>query len=327
MSPRVKLLNKSACFLHALIQIWALSSSTNISDKEIVSPFFVCISRLSGAFRIIASTQCPLPSLISEIFVLSSEIFGSESSSIFLTNESWSILIMFPKILDGIHSSILLRSNEPIDPETSFIWIIFLDLSIPNAVISPESNFTTDNSRTITGSISCLPSISIIVASFPCISSPWFPIFVLTPYSLTSAFGKTIFGKIDSSLPHRTTLTDLSFSPLNLNFNAVEGWPFELVNSNKLTTPLIFPVTTRSFCASFILLASIVIEFINGILLLDFFGSIVPPEPMLIVGAPVRSDFTYALIILTRSPGLRFSISGKVAFSSHNFTLTTELES
>ena len=48
------------------------------------------------------------------------------------------------------------------------------------------------------------------------------------------------------------------------------------------------------------------------------------PEPMLIVGLPLRSDLTYAFMILIRSPGLRSSIPGKFAFSSQSFTLAVE---
>ena len=75
---------------------------------------------------------------------------------------------------------------------------------------------------------------------------------------------------------------------------------------------------------SFTLLTSIVISSIEGISLSLLDGSICEPEPMLIVGFPLRSDFTYALIILTRSPGFNFSISGILAFSSHSFTLAVE---
>ena len=48
---------------------------------------------------------------------------------------------------------------------------------------------------------------------------------------------------------------------------------------------------------------------------------------MLIVGLPLRSDFTYALMILIRSPGLRSSIPGKFAFSSQSFTLAVAFPS
>ena len=57
----------------------------------------------------------------------------------------------------------------------------------------------------------------------------------------------------------------------------------------------------------------------------DFDVSIVAPEPMFIVGAPVKSDFTYALIILIKSPGFSSSSPGRFAFSSHSFTLAVEL--
>ena len=53
--------------------------------------------------------------------------------------------------------------------------------------------------------------------------------------------------------------------------------------------------------------------------------SIDAPEPMFIVGAPVKSDFTYALMILIKSPGFNSSNPGRFAFSSQSFTLAVEL--
>ena len=66
---------------------------------------------------------------------------------------------------------------------------------------------------------------------------------------------------------------------------------------------------------------------IVGISLFVSVVSIFEPEPMLIVGEPSRSDFTYAFMILIKSPGLIFSIPGRFAFSSHNFTLAVEFVS
>ena len=52
------------------------------------------------------------------------------------------------------------------------------------------------------------------------------------------------------------------------------------------------------------MLASTVIESSDGIALSDFIASIDEPAPRLIVGKQVKSDFTYALILFTKSQGL-----------------------
>ena len=101
---------------------------------------------------------------------------------------------------------------------------MFFLLSIPIAEVFPPSFLFIDAMRTITGSDSFPPSISTNVASFPCISRPWFPIFVLTPNNLTFAFWEMTLGKNDSfikspglssSIPGR-----LAFSSQSLTLTA-----------------------------------------------------------------------------------------------------------
>ena len=92
----------------------------------------------------------------------------------------------------------------------------------------------------------------------------------------------------------------------------------------ELIIPSIFPETAKSTSPSFTLLISTVISSIDGMSLWLWEGSMCEFEPILIVGLPLRSDFTYALIILIRSPGFNSSISGRLAFSSQSFTLAVE---
>ena len=150
---------------------------------------------------------------------------------------------------------------------------------------------------------------------------------MLMPSNLTLALWEIILGISDSSFPHKTTLIALPSFPFSLILSAFPGWPREFVNSMLLTMPSIIPEMTRSFCPSCNSLISFVILSIVGMSLLLSVISILEPEPILIVGEPLRSDFTYALIILIKSPGLIFSIPGRFALSSHNFTLAVEFVS
>ena len=68
-----------------------------------------------------------------------------------------------------------------------------------------------------------------------------------------------------------------------------------------------------------------IFESIETISLSECDVSIVAPEPIFIVGAPVKSDFTYALMILIKSPGFSSSSPGRFAFSSQSLTLAVEL--
>ena len=197
----------------------------------------------------------------------------------------------------------------------------FFLLSTARIIFLPLSVVNIERTLTITGSVCFPPSISTIVASFPWISNPWFPDLTFTPSNLTLADCEIIFGIDDSSFPQRTTLIALPSFPFSLILSAFPGLPREFVNSIPLIMPSIIPEITRSFCPSSSSLISFVMVSIVGISLSVFTGSIFEPEPMFIVGEPSRSDLTYALIILIKSPGFRFSIPGKFAFSSHNFTL------
>ena len=117
-------------------------------------------------------------------------------------------------------------------------------------------------------------------------------------------------------------MNDSSF-PFNLIFNPLPGCPLEFVKFIVPIGPSTAPVTTRSLSSCcFIVPTSTDIESIPRMSLCESEGSIDEPEPMFMVGAPLRSDLTYAFTILTKSPGFRFSMPGRFAFSSHSFTLT-----
>jgi len=89
------------------------------------------------------------------------------SSSIFLTNELLFIVTALPKTCAGMHSitsPVLIESSIF---EESVKYTVFLLLSIPIATVFPPSFLFIVATRTITGSDSFPPSISISVASFP----------------------------------------------------------------------------------------------------------------------------------------------------------------
>ena len=247
------------------------------------------------------------------------------SSSNFLTKEFASNVIELPKAFEGINSITSPSLNTLVESEKSVMLINFLFLSTPKINLFPFSFELIDRTLEIMGSASLPPSISIMVDSLPWISNPWFPFLAFTPRSLTFASCEIIFGIEDSSCPHKTTFIDLPSLPFILILSAFPGWPLEFVNSILVIIPSIKPDIARSFWPSFTSLTSFVILSIFGISLSFWSVSKFDPEPILIVGSPLRSDFTYALIIFTRSPGLMFSIPGRFAFSSHNFTLAVEL--
>ena len=199
------------------------------------------------------------------------------------------------------------------------MWI-FLDLSITITSFFPIWFSEIESMRAIIGFISFSPSISTIVESLPWISRPWFPAFVFTPSNLILESVGITFGKIDSSFPQRTTLIVVPL-PFMLNLNPVPGCPFEFVKFSVDIEPVIFPDTTKSVWFSFVESTFTVIESIDGISLSPFVDSIEEPDPTLIVGLPFRSDFTYALMILIRSPGFRVFRLSMFAFSSHSLTL------